>query len=151
DDLDGDGWLDILTAGGCRCSDPPGCTVLHPLLRVAPRLFQDREDLVGENHGEGAWTVFSTNIGPGEKVIAWLGNACQNDDPIFQHEVSRDADGYPRFKPVGVPPQSFYNVQGTGSPMGASVGDIDGDGQLDLAVSLQTIVELLAGGPDFPL
>lgn len=151
-DLDADGWLDVL-AGSGRCC--PGCADLHPLLRVGARTFVDRPDLVQDAVPVRAWAVVAAPLGPGELVIAALGLPCPGPvGPVFYEAAGRGADELPRFAPKAdlVAPGSYAGGSvGVNAPMGAAVGDLNGDGRPELALSFDSDHKLYTGRDAFPL
>lgn len=155
-DLDGDGWLDLLIGQRNCCST---CRSFFPLLRTGPRQFTARLDLVQDEPQGGAYAVLATPLGEAPMVLASL-SACTPSDPVFFRLSARDPQGTPRFTPFDPSrPNAEYRedkgVQGCPSlacraPMGAWVGFIDDDEHLDLAVSLNPSREIFRGAPTFP-
>ncbi len=155
-DIDGDGWLDLLL-GGKRCC--PTCSALHPMLRVGPREFVDREDLIPDNPTGGAYAVLATALGP-DPVVLGSFSTCSPGEATFQRASGLDAEGYPRFEGFDPTPRDAAYRQpdpdacpslGCRAPMGAWVGYLDDDDALDLAVSLNSDHALFTGGAAWPM
>jgi hypothetical protein len=142
DDVDGDGWLDLLVVVPCNSVQ---CRTLVPVLRVGDRRFEARGDLVERTHPSWPCAVLSAAFAPDEPVIVQVtsNNSDQPQAGMFFRPTARDAAGYPRFAvfdPVGAEEPLTASA-----PMGAAAGDVDGDGLFDLVVSLDPRLTLLTG------
>jgi hypothetical protein len=145
DDLDRDGWLDVLIASR-YCNDRS--TSLLPLLRVAPRRYEAHRELFPD--GAPLLSSYSVQVAeflPGEKLINVTGQPCFGtmNPRSFLIERGAGEDGRPRFPLFDpIPVDSYFNSLQPGrtslvadfSPMASAVGDLNGDGLLDLAMSL---------------
>lgn len=159
DDLDRDGWLDLLIGLVC-CSGGPGnrCYTLRPLFRTAPRAYTDRVELIPETIPGKPYAVLSAPL-DGEPFIAQVGWSCVNPQQAetFYRETGTGPDGYPRYAArQPQPPEAVRDDSGptslaAQSPMGAAVGDLDGDGRMDLAVMLNPLHLLLQGHDRWPM
>lgn len=157
DDLDGDGWLDLLA--GAECCQLP-CRDLHTYFRTGLRTFDERLDLVEIERSSKPYTVFSGNFAPGEKVIMSVGWSCvdPSEAPVFYHQDGADPSGLPRFRPFDpTPARSFYRGDLVGaptiafnSPMAVCADDLDNDGRLDIAFSLNPYHQLFRGTERWP-
>lgn len=157
DDLDDDGWLDLLVATDC-CRTP--CTDLHALLRTGPRTFDERPDLLTIPQVSKPYAAFSARFAPGERVLMSVGWSCvdPNSAPVFYRSGVPDAAGYPRFAAFDpTPPRSYFRGEQLGfptiafnSPMAACADDLDDDGRLDLAVALNPVHQLFRGTAAWP-
>jgi hypothetical protein len=159
DDLDDDGWLDVLL-GNERCCAT--CQALHPFLRTGPRSYVDRPDLVIENPVGGLYAVMATTPRPGARLLGAFGAGCGERPPAFFRASSVGEEGLPRFPAFDpTPPDAVYRREASAerpcpsidcrSPMGAAWGDLDGDGQLDLAISLDPLHAFFRGGSEWML
>lgn len=159
-DLDRDGWLDILLADH-SCGEKS--LVFRPLLRVAPREFEERADLVEQEEGHGAAYTLMIHESPfGDTLLVSLGQPCSDAHPNTGFVVSQwgNEDGYPRFVPSDVTPEDSLYKDFPGvdfgpitkqRPMGGTRIDADGDGDLDIAVSLFDFYALFEMQNDWPL
>lgn len=158
DDIDSDGWLDLLVGSEC-CQLP--CRDLHAYFRTGPRTFDERRDLVDIERSGKPYAVFSGNFAPGgEKVIMSIGWSCVDptEAPVFYHQDGADPSGMPRFRPFDpTPPRAFFRGQMVGvptmafnSPMAASADDLNNDGLLDIAFSLNPYHQLFMGSARWP-
>ncbi len=159
DDLDDDGWLDVLL-GNQRCCAT--CQALHPFLRTGPRTFTDRPDLVMDNPVGGLYAVMATTPRPGARLLGAFGVGCGERPPAFFRAMSVGEEGLPLFAAFDpTPPDAVYRREASPerpcpsidcrSPMGAAWGDLDGDGQLDLAISLDPLHAFFRGGSEWML
>jgi hypothetical protein len=142
DDIDGDGWLDLLVAVPCVSTR---CQTMVPLLRVGGRRFERRSEMIEPTVPAWPCAVLSaafTSDGP--TIVEVVGSNPDDPQPaMFFRALARDAAGYPLFRsfdPLGVSPPLT-----TRAPMAAGAGDLDGDGVFDLVVSLNPELALLIG------
>ena len=153
DDLDEDGWLDVVVGTGYCCVS---CRELHVFLRTAPRRFQERLDLLPGTEQGNATAVLSARFDE-ERVLAALGTPCGTSDKrtFFRRDTLEPA-GYPHyaaFEPI--PPEAFFREAGPAAqrgrdlsqwaPMGGAAQDIDHDGLLDLSVTLNNYPSVFQG------
>ena len=145
DDLDRDGWLDVLIASR-YCNDRSSSLI--PLLRVAPRRYEAHREIFPD--GAPLVSSYSVQVAeflPGEKLINVTGQPCFGTMSPRSFLIERGAgeDGRPRFALFDpIPRDSYFNSLQPGrtsvvadfSPMASAVGDLNGDGLLDLAISL---------------
>ena len=152
DDIDRDGWLDVL--GAVDCCTPGQCRVIHPVLRSGAREFADHGGLVDEGKGVIIYSLFSADFHAGEKVIGALGLECPSGRGVpFYIQKGADTQGYPHFvlkDPTPVNQTGESVLKYGGPPMGGAIADINGDGLLDLALSLQIEHFVLLGQPAWP-
>lgn len=145
DDVDEDGWLDLIVGTGYCCTT---CRELHVFLRTAPRRFRERLDLLPATDQGTATAVLSMRFG-GERVIATMGNPCGTSAKrSFFRRDALDPAGYPRFVPFDpIPPDAFIRQSAIvpeernsdlslWAPMGIAAQDLDHDGLLDVGISL---------------
>lgn len=143
DDLDRDGWLDVLVASR-YCNERS--TSLMPLLRVAPRRFEAHPELFPAGAPRiSTYSVQVAEFRPGEKLINVTGQGCAPHPESFLIERGEGDDGRPRFPFFSpIPSDAYFNsftpertmVVADFAPMASAVGDLNGDGLLDLAMSL---------------
>ncbi len=161
DDLDQDGWLDLLVGVPCCGQDPGECRDLHPLLCNGPRSYVDQTQLVQEVWPGKPYAVLSATLPSGDRVIAQLGAACIGDASVscLYRQNGLNDEGFPRYEPFDPAPEDAVfrdsskpeESMATRSPMAAAVGDLDGDGLMDLAVMMNPIHTLLKGRATTPL
>lgn len=157
EDLDGDGWLDLVFGSKDCCAD---CRALEVFLRVGPRRFELRPDLVENVPSGGAYAVLAARLGPGEMVLATLGS-CAPSEPAFFRASASTPEGAPRFTAFDPTPRDAQYRDPEGydgcpslacrAPMGGWVGYIDEDDEVDLAVALNPRHELFRGRRAWPL
>lgn len=157
DDLDDDGWLDILVAADC-CRVP--CIDLHAFLRTGPRAWSERPSTLTIEQVSKPYTAFSARFAPGERVLMSVGQSCTDPQgaPIFYRASALDPAGYPRFGAFDpTPPDAFFRPEPGAfptlailSPMSVCADDLDNDGLLDLAVALDPHHGLYRGTPRWP-
>ncbi|MFO0626392.1 MAG: FG-GAP-like repeat-containing protein [Polyangiales bacterium] len=157
DDIDDDGWLDLLAVSDCcgtRCVD------LHLFPRVALREFDERPDLLPISLPVKPYAAFSARFATGDHLVAGFGFSCSapTEAPIFYRRDALDDTGAPTFTPFDPTPHyaTFRPEPGRfptisqSSPMGAVADDLDSDGALDLVVSLNPTHLFLRGTPRWP-
>ena len=161
DDLDDDGWLDVVMA------TRPGCGVpqdLRVLLRTGTRRWADRSELLAQTASVSAYSVmaWSPHAPSTEKVIAGLGQGCGRDAAAFYRSTGPAADGWPRFAALDPIPDGSRFTHDPGmtlvrppltsfSPMGAAVADLDDDGLFDVAIGFDPIHAVFQGTPAWPI
>lgn len=156
-DLDEDGWLDLLVGNHNCCAR---CFAVHPFLRVGPRAFAERMDLIDEQVPGGACALVAAPLGDARAVIGVM-SPCRESSPSWFRASALGDDGVPRFVPFDPTPLDANYRQGNGdrcvgglacrAPMGAFIGYIDEDERLDLAVSIDPDHALFRGVGGFPL
>ena len=136
-DLDSDGWLDLLMGpNGCCDLD---CPEIFPVLRVAERSYRARPDLLSPVNHAAPYAVAALPVAPGGgMLLAALGrqSKCGGQNLAFYREVGAGDDGFPRYEAADPFSSSGFSPLGAASPMGMAAGDVDGDGDLDLAITL---------------
>lgn len=169
DDLDDDGWLDVLAvhddcvpgvvAPTC-CED---CASLVPMLRTGARSFEARRELLPQPPRMAGIAAHVTRAGNGERVllaVAW--NRRDAFAQVFFRQSARSPSGYPRWSAFDPFPPGNAALEGreapdpmasiaAWSPMGAASADVDNDGLQDLVLSLEPRLALLAGTASWPL
>ena len=152
-DLDGDGWLDMLVGSGCS---------LVPLHRTGLRRFEARADWLQGYATANAYAVmaawlFDVDEGP---VLLSLGDACDGLATVSLGLEDLDPDGLPRFEPVVLhgeePSWAWRSSPGFDglifqAPMGGAVGDLDGDGLIDLGIPLDPTQAIFRGVGGLPM
>jgi hypothetical protein len=157
DDIDGDGWLDVVVAHwACNPST-------FVLLRTSPRGFRDGASLVTAGEASRPLAVFAGSMGNGNKLIASMGDPCRWGylATTFYRSAAVDALGYPSFEPFDVmPPDAYFRLRmdrpepeaslSLETPMALALGDLNGDSIPDLAITLVRFHEILQGTRSFP-
>ena len=156
DDLDADGWLDVLVAN--RFCGPSSISA-RLLLRTGARRFEDVSRLLPVLPGMSPYAVMSLSFGS-ERVIGQFGQSCGDPAPSFFRERGRDELGYPQYEAFDpVPTDAYFRMMsGSGmpaslsqfAPMAAALGDVDRDGRADLSISLDPYLTLFRSGDRWP-
>jgi hypothetical protein len=120
-----------------------------PILSDGPRSFSAHPELVTRGGQVEPLMLFASTPGPGETLLVPIGNTCNPATPStgFYHATSTGSDGLPHFEPFDPTPDDAFYARTSrlpsgakapltlDAPMGAAVGDFDGDGLFDLLYS----------------
>ena len=155
DDLDGDGWLDVIVGYGECC---PGCRAAQPYLRTGARTFRLARAITPQAAQTRPYVVGTLRVEGATHVLFALGGGCEIDTPtpvLYRPTGAPDGSlAYEVFDPF--PPQPAFHM-GTGTPfisryipMGATGGDLDGDGLFDVMITLDPTYTIFRGTSALP-
>lgn len=147
-DYDRDGWLDLYVANYLDFEGgPPLCqTGQGPQTNCEPHVYPAQAHTLLHNQGDGTFRDVSQATGIARHEGRGMGAIAvdYNDDGWPDIVVANDGDpnfvflnrGDSTFSEVGVPSGVGYALDGRAtSSMGIDVGDVDGDGRFDIAIS----------------
>jgi len=138
-DADGDGLLDLMrSAAGCR----PGTSTYNLRYGREPRWWYEPAGVIGVHDAGVAHTMGLVPFG-GTSLTLMVGGWCRLNTPApaFFVPDALTADGWRQWVPTdATPANSIYKTRPVVAgrslsltiPMGATVGDVDGDGLFDL-------------------
>lgn len=155
DDLDGDGWLDVIVGHGECC---PGCRAAQVYLRTGSRAFRLATGLTPQAAQIRPYVVGTLRVPGAAHALIALGGGCEIDTPtpvLYRPTSAPDGSlAYEVFDPF--PPQPAFHM-GTGTPfisryipMGATGGDLDGDGLFDVMITLDPTYTIFHGTSALP-
>jgi hypothetical protein len=151
DDVDGDGWLDVLLDSGVPCAE--GGRSVRVLLAEGGRRWRPHTDLLPTELRIGDGVLFTAPLAGMDQTAVVLGEDCGAGAAPRLFAAARDADGFPRWtpsEPLVVYPRPD-DPDPFSAPMGAAFGDVDGDGRLDLAISENPVLAMWHGVDAAPL
>ncbi len=169
DDLDDDGWLDVLAVhddcvpGVVAPTCCEHCASLAPLLRTGARTFEAHTELIPQPPRMAGIAAQVTRAGNGERVllaVAW--NRRDAFTQVFFRRTATTPWAYPQWSAFDPIPVGSAALEGreapdpmasiaAWSPMGAATADVDNDGLQDLVLALEPRLALLAGTGSWPL
>ncbi|MGB0591647.1 MAG: CRTAC1 family protein [Myxococcota bacterium] len=146
-DLDRDGWLDILMRGECG---------LLVLMRTGVRSFTLRPEMLQGYETATPYAIGLWQVPDKAPVVMVLGHA-QCGFYVGLALEGMDAEGYPLFEPIelydGLAGGDGGDLTGlvSNAPMASAVSDLNGDGALDLFVSLDPEHAIFDGASGWPV
>lgn len=153
-DFDSDGWLDLVV-GGLDCNDPN--TTVRVLFADGNRHWSRRDDVIPSELRIFDGLVFTAPLAGADNIAAVLGGECEYTevpiDPRF-FVPSLEASGRPVWTPDDViesHPGEPELPNPLSAPMGAAVGDLDGDGRFELAISGNPVLGMWRGTDAAPM
>ncbi|MEZ4269731.1 MAG: CRTAC1 family protein [Myxococcota bacterium] len=151
-DLDSDGLLDWVGGSGSSACCSLACPDLVPMLRVGPRSFEPRPDLMASVNHANLTAILVAPLGPAKLALFGIGSVgCGGPYQGIYQRTTVNSDGWPAFEGVAtLPPEANALMLGS-APMGAAVADANGDGFWDMAVTLDPLHGLYGGRPTWPM
>lgn len=138
-DLDSDGWLDLLSFTHQQ---------LRTFMSEGGRRFSARHDLIRRDVPTDNVSLLAYRDEADRLRLLNVGFSFDTRASFLFGETSTGADGFPRLGPLPVPAMPWSEIQADLSrftPMGAAVGDADGDGTIDLLATLSPQLALWKG------
>jgi hypothetical protein len=150
-DLDSDGLLDLLLHSSSKCCTL-ACPDLVPVIRTGLRQWSPRPESMATVNHANLTSLLAAPIGDAELAIFGMGSVgCGGPYQGFYKRVSLDPGGLPRFAAYSPLEPALNAKMLAGTPMGAAVADGDGDGVMDLTVTLDPLHGLYRGRVGAPL
>lgn len=153
DDFDGDGWLDFVVYGAVGCDTQERS--IRVLFAEGNRRWSRRDDVLPSDLRIADGLVFTAPLLGVEQTAVVLGGDCgQPAVPAPRFFVPQpEASGLPTWAPAGVlgaigEARLPYPLL---APMGAAVGDLDGDGRFELSISGNPILGFWRGVDTAPM
>jgi hypothetical protein len=149
-DLDHDGLLDLIGQPIACCSVT--CPELAVVLATGRRHYQVRLELLETVNHANVDASLVARVGAERLLMSFAATStCGGRSHVFYREVGLDAQGRPRFEAVDAAGEKATLDLALSSPMGGSVADVDGDGDLDLTMTTDPYHVLLRTESQWPL
>jgi hypothetical protein len=149
-DLDADGLVDLIGQPVDCCSVT--CPELAVVLAAGRRHYAARSDLIETVNHANVCASLVAPVGEERLLMSFAAvSTCGGRSHVFYREVGRDDQGRPRFEAVDAAGEKATLDLSLSSPMGGSVADIDGDGDLDLALTTDPYHVVLRAEVAWPL
>ena len=149
-DVDADGLIDLVAQPVSCCTIT--CPELTLVLQRGRRHFEARPGLIETvNHANVCATLMAP-LGSERLLMSFAAvGACGGRSHLFYREVGKDQQGMPRFEAFEAAGETPTLELTLSSPMGASVGDLDGDGDFDLTMTTDPYHVVLRAEEAWPL
>ena len=149
-DLDYDGLIDLVAQPVSCCSI--ACPELALITQQGRRHFQVRPELMETVNHANVCASLVAPVGHQRLLMSFAAvSTCGGRSHLFYEEVGVDAEGMPRFEALDAAGQGPTLDLSLSSPMGGSVADFDGDGDLDLTMTTDPYHVMLRAEDTWPL
>ncbi|MGB0588899.1 MAG: CRTAC1 family protein [Myxococcota bacterium] len=149
-DIDRDGLVDLIGQPVDCCSVT--CPELAVVLATGRRHYKAHSELIETVNHANVCASLVAPVGDERLLMSFAAvSACGGRSHVFYREIGLDDQARPRFEAVDAAGETPTLDLSLSSPMGGSVADLDGDGDLDVTITTDAYHVVLRAEVAYPL